>query len=100
MRMGQAIHVWPDNWKVSGADFMTQWVNCHITAAASLGKPLLLEEVRPLPAAPTGPSSLMHAKTARIKVPMAMAKDLRSVEHVGKGSAHAILIELWTWDGC
>ena len=41
----QAIHAWPDNWKVSGADFMTQWINCHITATASLGKPLLLEEV-------------------------------------------------------
>ena len=33
--------------KVSGADFMTEWVNCHIKASASLGKPLILEEVRP-----------------------------------------------------
>ena len=41
----QAVHAWPDNWKVSGADFMTQWVNCHIEASASLGKPMLLEEV-------------------------------------------------------
>ena len=42
----QAVHAWPDNWQVSGADFMTNWVNCHIAASASLGKPMVLEEVR------------------------------------------------------
>ena len=36
----------PDNWKVSGVDFVTSWINAHIAAAASLGKPLLIEEVR------------------------------------------------------
>ncbi|CAK0786609.1 hypothetical protein CVIRNUC_009823 [Coccomyxa viridis] len=39
-----AVHAWPDNWQVSGADFMTNWVNCHIAASASLGKPMVLEE--------------------------------------------------------
>ena len=42
----QAVHAWPDNWQVSGADFMTNWVNCHIAASASLGKPMVLEEVQ------------------------------------------------------
>ncbi len=42
----QAVHAWPDNWQVSGADFMTSWVNCHIAASASLGKPMVLEEVQ------------------------------------------------------
>ena len=42
----QAVHAWPDNWQVSGADFMTNWVNCHIAASASLGKPMILEEVQ------------------------------------------------------
>ena len=41
------MHAWPDNWQVSGADFMTNWVNCHIAASASLGKPMVLEEVQP-----------------------------------------------------
>ncbi len=36
----------PDNWKVSGTEFVTSWINAHIAAAASLGKPLLIEEVR------------------------------------------------------
>ena len=42
----QAVHAWPDNWQVSGADFMTNWFNCHIAASASLGKPMVLEEVQ------------------------------------------------------
>ncbi|EIE22964.1 glycoside hydrolase, partial [Coccomyxa subellipsoidea C-169] len=42
-----AVHAWPDNWKVYSPSFMTQWVNCHIEASASLGKPMLLEEVCP-----------------------------------------------------
>lgn len=36
----------PDNWKVSGIDFVTSWINAHIAAAASLGKPLIIEEAR------------------------------------------------------
>ncbi|BDA49901.1 Mannan endo-1,4-beta-mannosidase 1 [Coccomyxa sp. Obi] len=39
-----AVHAWPDNWQVSGSDFMTSWVNCHVDASASIGKPMLLEE--------------------------------------------------------
>ncbi|KAK9826448.1 hypothetical protein WJX81_007622 [Elliptochloris bilobata] len=37
-------HIWPDNWKVGGVDFVTSWLDAHIAAAASLGKPLLVEE--------------------------------------------------------
>lgn len=37
----------PDNWKVSGIDFVTSWIQAHIAAAATLGKPLIIEEVRP-----------------------------------------------------
>ena len=36
----------PDNWKVSGIDFVTNWIQAHIATAASLGKPLIIEEVR------------------------------------------------------
>ena len=36
----------PDNWKVSGVQFVASWVAAHVAAATSLGKPLLIEEVR------------------------------------------------------
>eukprot|EP00803_Ostreobium_quekettii_P003958 evm.model.scf_299.3 EVM.evm.TU.scf_299.3 scf_299:18512-30111(+) len=40
-----AIHIWPDNWNRTDADFETRWLNAHIEAAATqLGKPVLLEE--------------------------------------------------------
>ena len=42
----QAVHAWPDNWQISTPDFMTNWINCHIAASASIGKPMILEEVR------------------------------------------------------
>jgi mannan endo-1,4-beta-mannosidase len=45
----QAVHAWPDNWQVDDPAFMTSWVNCHIQASASIGKPMILEEVLILP---------------------------------------------------
>ncbi|KAK9810193.1 hypothetical protein WJX72_006485 [[Myrmecia] bisecta] len=47
-----AFHLWPDNWAVDetsnapvrGLDFATAWINQHIADAASLGKPVVLEE--------------------------------------------------------
>lgn len=44
-----SIHVWPNNWKESpslqeGMAFQTRWIAAHIDDAATLGKPLLLEE--------------------------------------------------------
>ena len=43
----QAVHAWPDNWQVSDPNFMTSWIDCHIEASASIGKPMILEEVLP-----------------------------------------------------
>ena len=43
----QAVHAWPDNWQIGDPGFMTSWINCHIAAAASIGKPMILEEVCP-----------------------------------------------------
>lgn len=59
----QAVHAWPDNWQVSTPDFMTSWVNCHIQASASLGKPMVLEEVC-LPALePHRRGAALHARS-------------------------------------
>ena len=44
-----SIHVWPNNWKEAPSleeviAFQTRWIDAHINDAATLGKPLLLEE--------------------------------------------------------
>ncbi|RMZ57555.1 hypothetical protein APUTEX25_001755 [Auxenochlorella protothecoides] len=39
-----AIHLWPDNWLDKTTDFVERWIAQHIQQAASLGKPMLLEE--------------------------------------------------------
>ncbi|DBA99225.1 hypothetical protein WJX82_007713 [Trebouxia sp. C0006] len=39
-----AFHHWPDNWLDNSTSFETSWIAKHIADAATLGKPLLLEE--------------------------------------------------------
>eukprot|EP00891_Asterochloris_glomerata_P001627 jgi/Astpho2/1627/e_gw1.00030.19.1_t len=39
-----SIHLWPDAWLDESSSFPTTWLNAHMTDAAALGKPLLLEE--------------------------------------------------------
>lgn len=39
------FHLWPDNWVTYDASFPGTWITAHEQAAASIGKPLVLEEV-------------------------------------------------------
>ena len=39
-----SIHFWPDRWKRSDAAFARNWLGSHISDAAAIGKPLVLEE--------------------------------------------------------
>ncbi|KAK9825831.1 hypothetical protein WJX81_000642 [Elliptochloris bilobata] len=39
-----SIHLWPDQWKTPSVDFSQNWIQSHMRAAASLNKPLILEE--------------------------------------------------------
>ncbi|GAB4814281.1 hypothetical protein N2152v2_001327 [Parachlorella kessleri] len=38
------IHLWPDNWSNQNLTFGRSWIEAHMEAAESLGKPLMLEE--------------------------------------------------------
>ena len=38
--------MWNTNWQVTNTSFSANWIDAHNAAAAELGKPLLLEEVR------------------------------------------------------
>lgn len=39
-----SIHIWPNNWNRTDAEFQRDWIRAHIQGAKELGKPLLIEE--------------------------------------------------------
>ena len=39
-----AFHFWPDNWEDEDPNFVDRWINQHLADAATLNKPVLLEE--------------------------------------------------------
>ena len=41
------IHLWPNNWQAYDSTFINNWLEGHSQVASQLGKPLILEEVRP-----------------------------------------------------
>ena len=72
--------MWNTNWQETNTSFSAAWVDAHNAAAAELGKPLLLEEVRVIMA---GSAQSMQGCHMTVR---AVAMQLQCMGHRGSSS--------------